>query len=174
MPSLRKIQTLIIESATHDWHRPALGPFYANAYDIDDDVFRLHSELLVYRGDVRLTIQHGLKWGHLSRHIETATQLWDGAHFPDESVQLFFGDVFWNGALIDRVQLISVDGARAVLPVGTRDALNASELEADRRDVKVEWEYSANPFETAIARIVNDDDADFRRYFERAGLVLKD
>jgi hypothetical protein len=169
MPSLFEIRQMIVASDPAQWHKPLTGPYFTDAYDVDDDVFRFHGELYVFEPDVDLTIQEGLKWGHLADSVNKATDLWDDAHFPDPSARVTWADVFWRGSLIDRVNVVSVDGARATLPVGTR---TPKDPEAARRltpGVKVEWDYSATAFETAVARVV-DGGYDFDDYFRRAGL----
>lgn len=172
MPSLEEIRRLVIDSdRERDWHTVITGPYFTDAADIDDDTFRMHSELIVFRADVGLTIQYGLKWGHLARSVEKAQQIWDDAHFPDESASAFYADVFWQGSLIDRVQLISVDGGRATLPVGSRKALNYDRAEA-RAGTKIDWEYTATEYETALARVV-DGGREFEHYFRNTGLKIK-
>lgn len=171
MASLNEIRRLIIDSdRERDWHNVITGPYFTDAPDIDDDTFRQHSELIVFKADVDLTIQYGLEWGHLARDLKRADRIWDGAHFPDESAKAFYADVFWRGTLVDRVQLVAVDGFRATLPLGTRRS--ATPVDELAPGDKVTWSYTATEYETALARVV-DGGREFERYFRETGLKIK-
>lgn len=170
MPSLNEIRQMIIDSDPEDWHKPQVGPYFTDAYNVDDDAFQSHDTLFVFEPDVDLTIQHGLKWDDYE--ITKATDLWDGAVFPDQTVRVRLADIFWRGTLIDRVEVVSVDGSRAVLPVGTRHLKNEMPISGPDEDFKPEWDYTATAFETAVARVVNNLRMDFEQYFQRAGLRI--
>jgi hypothetical protein len=169
---LDEIRQLIVDHDDRDafWHAPQTGPYFTDAPDVDEDTFRQHSELFVYTGDVDLTIQAGLEWGHLAHQVKRADAIWDDVAFPDESARVSYADIFWRGVLVDRISVITVDGGRATLPVGTRARRD--------RDVpfkpgmKVVWDYSATAFEAAVARVV-DGGRDFDSYFRQTGMVIQ-
>ncbi len=170
---LDEIRRLIVDHPDRDpyWHRVPSGPYFAEVPDRQDTI-RQHDALFVFRGDVDLTIQSGLQWGHQSRTVTRAGQIWDDVDFTDQTAAVSYADVFWRRSLVDRVCVVTVDGGRATLPVGARRALNSEHGLLTRGD-RVEWEYSATAFETAVARIV-DGDHEFDRYFEHTGMVVKD
>lgn len=172
MPSLNDIRQMVIGSGPEDWYRPQVGPYFTDAYDVDEDVFRFHTELLVCRNDVDLTVQHGMKWGHTSQQVSKVDDLWDDVVFPDPSAKVFLADVFWRGALVDRVEMVGVDGYRAVLPVGDREAIHADgePLTLDR-NVKVQWRYVASSYEVALAHVISDG-RDFERYLTAVGFSI--
>ncbi|WP_149202835.1 hypothetical protein [Actinotalea subterranea] len=170
---LDEIRDLIINSdRERDWHDVAVGSYFKDVPDVDEDTFEWHGSLIVYKPDVDLTIQWGMRARqHLSK-VTDAKSLWErrGA-FPDPSVSVVHADVFWAGSLIDRVYVVHVDGGRAILPLGDRKALN---LDPDApRPQDIEWEYSASGWETGLARLL-DGDRDFERYFDQLGIVVRD
>ncbi|NUU19524.1 hypothetical protein HP550_19930 [Cellulomonas humilata] len=170
---LDEIRQLISDHDDRDqyWHMVQTGPYFTDAPDVDDDTFRQHSELFVFAADVDLTIQSGLEWGHLARQVKRADAIWEHVHFPDESAQVTYADVFWRGSLVDRVSIITVDGGRATLPIGDRASRNR-DLGNLKPGVKVDWDYTASAFETAVARIV-DGGRDFDRYFTQTGMIVR-
>jgi hypothetical protein len=168
--NLFKLREIIIHSTIDDWHNVTVGPYFTDAPDIDKDTVEQHSELMVYRHDIDLTIQHGLRARGFG-HIEKAAQLWQDAHFPDPTAYVEFVDVFWRGVLVDREHLVTVDGSRASIPLGTREHLgykSAGPLDPEEAD----FEYSATPWQAALARLV-DGDHDWADYTKRAGIVIK-
>lgn len=172
MPSLDEIRQMIIDSGPEHWHKPQPGPYFTDGYDVDENAFRSHDELYVFKPDVDLTIQEGLEWGHNSREITKSTQVWDCVEFPDETVRVRFADIFWRGVLVDRVQVVSVDGARAVLPFGSRTLKNGPmPMGSAARGFTPEWDNTATAFETAVARIV-DGDREFEEYFRQSGMRI--
>jgi len=170
---LDELRQIIIESADKDeyWHALPPGPYFTDAPDIDDDTFRQHSALYVFKDDLDLTIQEGLKWGHLSHDVERVDQLWDDVSFPDESAMVSNADVFWRGSLVDRVLVVTVDGGRATLPVGSRRALNYEDGHLTS-GTKVQWEYTCTAYEAALARVV-DQGQEFDRYLRQTGMVIR-
>lgn len=72
-----------------------------------------HTGHAVLREDTSLTVNWGLEvdGDDRQRHFDWAKQ------FPDSTVRPFWADFFWQGALIDRVELASVDGGRGTIPL---------------------------------------------------------
>lgn len=167
--NLFKLRELIIHSTIDDWHNVTVGPYFTDAPDIDNDTVEQHSELMVYRHDIDLTIQHGIRARRFG-HVEKVTQLWQDAHFPDPTVYVEFVDVFWRGVLVDREHVVTVDGGRASIPLGTKTTLNYNP--DGPQPETFEFEYSATTWQTALARLV-DGDRDWADYTKRAGIVIK-
>lgn len=167
--NLLELRDRIIDTDMDDWHRVTVGPYFTDAPDIDEDTVEQHSELLVYRHDLDITIQSGIRargYGHVKR----SEQLWGEAHFPDPEAHVIFVDVFWRGVLVDREIVAVVDGGRATIPVGTRTALNFNA--EGPQPGKYEFEYSATTWQASLARLV-DSDRDWFDYTKRAGIVIK-
>ncbi|RNL62696.1 hypothetical protein EFK50_13165 [Nocardioides marmoriginsengisoli] len=123
--NLFTIQNDLIADRTADaWYRvPSDGPnfHYRWQWGTGRDggfsyVMGEHREQAVCRDEPSLTISWGLD-------VDDATDPNDRRHFdwadkfPDPSIRLFWADIFWNGALIDRVVLARVDGARGTIPL---------------------------------------------------------
>lgn len=170
--TLDEIRTLIMNSDREDdWHDVVVGSYFKDVPDVDKDTFEWHDSLIVYRDNVDLTIQWGMRSRRLS-HVTKAEDLFhDRAHFPDPEATTIHADIFWAGSLIDRVELVYVDGGRGLLPVGAEKALNF-DLKAPRPQ-NIEWEISATRFELAIARLLDSGD-DVDEFANRIGMIVKD
>jgi hypothetical protein len=72
-----------------------------------------HNGHAVLREEPSLTMNWGLEVDSDDRQRRFE---WAG-HFPDPTVRPFWADFFWQGALIDRVELASVDGGRGTIPL---------------------------------------------------------
>ncbi|KZM34533.1 hypothetical protein [Oerskovia enterophila] len=167
--NLFKLREIIINSPIDDWHNVTVGPYFTDAPDIDNDTVEQHSELMVYRHDIDLTIQHGLRARGFDRVIDSQA-LWPDAHFPDSTAYVEFVDVFWRGVLVDREEVVRVDGGRASIPLGKKTALNY--VSGQPHPKKYEFEYSATTWQAALARLV-DGDRDWADYTKQAGIVIK-
>lgn len=122
---------------------------------------REHYSIAVYQEDVSLTLAWGLDYRGGESWEESA---WKHA-FPDPKVYGYFADVQWNGVVIERHLLLSVDGGRYVLPSGRPQT---------KQSVGADWPtligYTASPHEAHVARLVHslpgareDFDAGLRR-----------
>jgi hypothetical protein len=170
MPSLDETRSLIINSdRERDWHDLAAGPFFTDAPDVDEDTFHQHDNLLVYRDDVALTIQWGMRPNYQHLQLKRVSELWQEASFLDESIHIYRADVFWNGTLIDRENVVSVDGGRALLPLGTRTVPPGYE---PRISGPVAWVYSCTSWQAALAFLL-DSGGEHRRYFEETGMTVR-
>ena len=168
---LHDLRQLIINSEPEDWHEIPAGAFFTNAPNIDTGSFEQHDLLLVFRDDVDLTVQ----WGMRARGFDYTTSikdLWPDAEFPDPSINVYHVDIFWRGVLVDRENLVSVDGGRAYLPLGSRRCTNLPALD-EPRPTKAEYEYTASPWQTALARIL-ESNRELDSYMARAHLTIRD
>jgi hypothetical protein len=110
-----------------------------------------HFARATYRSDVSL----GLAWGLPYEHGETWEEDW--AAFPDKKIRGYWADVLWNGAPLDRVLLLLVDGGRAYLPSPPRGSMSVHRLN-----------YS-------VARLVDalsGRPTEFDSYFTRSGMEV--
>lgn len=168
---LNELQNLVIQSQPEDWHMIPAGAFFTDAPNIDTGSFEQHDYLLVYREDVDLTIQ----WGMRARgfdHVEKAKQLWPNAAFPDPAADVYHVDAFWRGVLVDRENVVSVDGCRAYLPLGSSRVTNWEGGGGPAPEVP-EYEHTATPWQAALARVVDNDRDEHDSYMSRAGLVVR-
>lgn len=115
---------LIARSTADAWFNPKIpGPTFRYSWQYgysgsDGPVSYItgeHYSHAVHRQHPNLTIAWGLDVEDLhhprKRRFEWAEQ------FADTSVDAFWADFFWNGALIDRVELASVDGGHGTIPM---------------------------------------------------------
>lgn len=159
-----ELRETILSSQPSDWRRIAkLGPTYRDRFGawtgpddrsgIDHDS---HPEVAVYRPDIDLTIAYGMPESQHDRNLAFG---WSKS-FPDSEIRaISIVDFFWRGSLVDRVNYVYVDGARAVLPLGN----GHQGLEITR-------------YELAVARLLDrlSDRSDFDRYFGQVPYELQD
>jgi hypothetical protein len=84
-----------------------------------------------------------------------------------DAVDYFWADIFWNGSLVDRHGLVSVDQGRIYLPLPTPIFKQVEgETELDR--------YEVTRWHVAFARLVHyvEHQEDFDRSLERAGFHI--
>lgn len=165
---LNDVRLSIENSTNEDWlfincWGGGSGPSFHNKYEWALEADSHHSTL-TYRENVALTIG----WGII---VETGKRPdWLNAFADTSPVDYQIGDIFWNGALIDRYYLASVDGGRAVLPVPT----------AVRKDGFIHdptaTRYEVTRFHRAFARLIDRSRpvADFDRHYADAGFVTVD
>lgn len=164
---LQELRQAIMDSEFFHWHVVDVGPYFTDAPDIDEDTVEQHEELLVLKSNIDITIQHGLRTRGRD-DITLATQLWEEAAFPDPSAHVYFVDVFYRGTLVDRESVVSVDGGRALIPLGNRKTVNYKANGPQPK--KFEFAYTASAWQMALAMIV-DHDRDWGDYTKRAGII---
>ncbi|MEV6383172.1 hypothetical protein AB0M31_27650 [Streptomyces sp. NPDC051773] len=171
------IRNTIEQSTSEDWQHIACwgsgsGPSFHDKWERwgtlggDEHKWALdlesHGNTLVYRENVALTIAWGIT---ATRDMQP-----DWNNFPDSNpVDYQLGDVFWNGALIDRHYLTSVDGGRVILPV--------PHPIYEQRDGKTTVaRFEVTRFHRALARLIHNAEPgeDFDRYYRDAGFVTID
>ncbi|WP_159096557.1 hypothetical protein [Miniimonas sp. S16] len=168
---LSDIRDTIINSETEDWHSIPAGAYFTDAPNIDTDSFEQHDSLLVYRDDVSLTVQ----WGMRARgydHVQEVQQIWPSAAYPDPSVRVFHIDVFWCGVLVDRESLVSVDGGRAYLPIGSKRCTNWQGFGHPKPET-YEFDYTATAWQTGLARLIASN-SELDSYMARAHVIIRD
>jgi hypothetical protein len=121
-----------------------------------DGTPRLEIESHVSRAVYRANISLGLAWGLPYEHGEPWEEQW--AAFPDRNIRGYWADVLWNGAPVDRVLLLLVDGGRAYLPSPPRGAM------------------TVHPLNYSVARLVDalsGRQSEFESYFVRSGIQVE-
>jgi hypothetical protein len=114
MPSLVRIRQMIRASEVDDWSVVQYGPTYLDAFGMVGTSTgsyveqREHTSRAVFTADVSL----GLAWG-MSKEEPFE---WSASPWPDKRTVNEYVDVFWNGMLIERLVVTSVDGHRGLLP----------------------------------------------------------
>lgn len=165
-------QMIITSDRERDWNEIAPGSYFTDVPNVDEDTFEWHDSLIVYRPDVNLSIQWGMRSRQLN-HIEKASQLWrENGAFPDPKARAVHADVFWSGSLVDRVHLVYVDGHRALLPVGDQHALNYDDTKPPGKQQDITWKYTATEWEAGLARLL-DGGRQFDSYLQRTGIVIE-
>ncbi|MFJ3099131.1 hypothetical protein [Streptomyces hydrogenans] len=175
---LEDIRKIIEESTNDDWNHigcwgHGAGPSFHNQWErwgtfggdeLDKWALDLdsHGNTLVYRENVALTISWGITVA------KDMTPDWNT--FPDNGpVDYQVGDVFWNGALVDRYYLTAVDGGRVILPVP-----KPIYEKTDGKTTVARFEVTR--VHRAFARLVDkaEPSESFDRYYEDAGFVTID
>ena len=75
--------------------------------------------------DPRLRIR--VRWDDEGVHVKGFVEPWANKH-PDPTANSYWYDLTYDGALIERFILVSVDGARAELPLPDRNTLQVEPL----------------------------------------------
>ncbi|MCT2360431.1 hypothetical protein M3694_01440 [Kocuria marina] len=138
---LDDVLDLFYSSTADDWHviKPMGVNYTSNSYA--DGIIREHPHHAVYRPDASLTIA----WGYTEDEPVAPgnVHLTVGEHAPEamQTVRVEHADLFWHGALIERLEHVSVDrdpAASIPMPrrtsgrsVVTRRALAVAELLAE-------------------------------------------
>ncbi|AWB88530.1 hypothetical protein C2138_02275 [Salinibacterium hongtaonis] len=112
-----------------------------------------HSARAVLVDDLDVSIEYGMTSDPFGSR-ENWTEPWSA--FPDPKIRGEYCDVFYRGALVDRIHLASVDGGRATLPLPQRK---------DDEWVVMDW-----PFR--VARLVDsfNNGNEFEDYVKRSGI----
>jgi hypothetical protein len=167
---LDEIRALFEQTDTSAWHviepptfHTVLGEIRTN--DAQELSIRYHSSAAVYREDVALT----LEWG-LDRHADQTYTPDYLAEFPlEKSIRRTCADVFWNGAVVDRVSLDILENAYLPTPLPhyrhIEDAALTAELE----------KYTVAAYEVGLARLVHNLEKlfdDFDETLSRAGFEV--
>lgn len=127
MTSLSEIRSLLADSSPYDWNRifgwgansAPVGPAFTSVMntgdygEVDAWVSRNYSDLLVWEQDVALSIGYGLKIDPDERTLN-----FDWAEKHHWEVTNSFADIRWNGQLVDRTVMWSIDKGSALVPVG--------------------------------------------------------
>jgi hypothetical protein len=139
---------LIADRSADAWYATNIaGPFFhyrwqygTSGGDGYSHIIGEHDSHAVLREEPSLTMSWGLEVDDDNRR-----RRFDWAQeFPDSMVRPFWVDFFWNNALIDRVELASIDGGRGTIPMP-------------------HWENTVTDYEMAVAFLINDL-ADGREY----------
>jgi hypothetical protein len=111
---LQEVLNLFYDSEPSDWH--VIRPFGVNytAHADADGVLREHPHQAVYEPEAALTIAWGYTNGE--RIPAGAANLNVADHAPEDMkrVQIEQADVFWHGALVERLEFVSVNRDPAV------------------------------------------------------------
>ena len=121
--------------------------------------------MAVLSEDVRIRVAYGLGSGLNSAELPF--------QFPDPSVSFEWSDVHFNGALVDRVPMISVDGGRGVLPHPVLRFAHREQMEPGdpTKWVVTSWE---RDFARVTHQLNGGSIDDFESFFERSTFVVED
>jgi hypothetical protein len=158
-----EITRMVTASSPDDWTVLGDGPIYLDRFTQVHSGDRhwmeadSHYYLAVYQADVNLR----LAWG-----ITLDDKLsFEGWTWPDRSITRLLVDALWQGALVARWAVLSVDGGRCYLPNPRRDSSSSAPT--------VAWTAEASEIALArlLQRLTRPSDTDFARYLEQAGVV---
>lgn len=154
--NLYDLRKTVAETWTDHWNLIDNGPLYNHAMGTVNDVATVtgfHNARAILLDDLDVAIEFGMPDDPFDARSNWTE---DWAPFPDPKIRGEFADLFYRGALVDRVHLASVDGGRAILPLPER---------RDGEWITLDWPYE-------MARVVDDlsGSHDFVDYFARSGL----
>lgn len=166
-----EIRPLIASSSPDDWHMLGRGPLYAESLEQVSGgsashpwvELGYHDAMWVYKPDVDLRIASGLT-------IDDRLNF--GWHFPDPAVTRDLVDVFWQGSLVDRWTVLSVDGGRHLLPEVDRLWVKTGETMQDYQHIS--WTATQQDLElTRLVAVLSGHRADdVDTAVEQAGIVI--
>lgn len=151
------------------------GPTYLHSYIVESDAetahishVEYHQSIAVLRDDIDVRIA----WGFDPDHGEPRRRFNFADNFPDSTVSVELGDVFYRGALVQRYWLVSVDGGRSCLPMPSTRL--RSGVDKVGPHVAEDYEYQVTRAEVAFARLVDslDGNREFDSYLSQAGFRI--
>lgn len=169
---LDEIRTLISKSDQDDWEKigcwgAGSGPSYLESFSVWTGPSKTwgldvesHSVIAVFRDDVDLRIAWGWDPDDAADHRNLYFP-WQ-EKLPDSKVTRFYADVFWRGALVDRMMMLSVDGGRAYMPLGRPKYEDKEWI----TEVVPDWEYKF----TRLVHSFEHTDS-YETYFQRVGFT---
>jgi hypothetical protein len=164
-----EIKRMITGSSPGDWVLLGEGPLFidglteVSAGDRHWLEVDRHNYLAVYKPDVDLRLAWGLT-------LDTGLS-YDGWVFPDPAIDRLLVDGFWQGSLVARWTLVSVDGHRCYLPDPERAYVKTGDSPRDYETVG----WTATKTDIALARLLNElvqrPAGEFERYMSQSGIV---
>jgi hypothetical protein len=165
----------VITSSRDDWHKITCwgantGPAYKERltfYETWDTEFHgvleaeSHANVAVYLPDASITMAFGLDQN------DEFKEEWANK-FPDPHASSSYVDIFYNNALVFRDVYVTVDGARAKLPLPKRRLDDAK-----KKIVALEVPRRRHDF-IRLVESLEGDVREFDRYFKDAGFVITD
>ncbi len=171
---LTEVHEVIAGSHPHEWSHiqlwaPNVGAGFHQVWDKTESTdgweldFDRHTNQLVYRDDVSLTIGWGIKYqgGMTPGFME---------NYPSaDEAEVFFADVFWNNALIHRHPVYSFKSFEQVYLPGPRAVYEHNEF-GKATGVK---RYEVSAVQVGLTRLVHSaEHEDFDELFARSGFVV--
>lgn len=154
------LRKLIGESWDEHWHRLEVGPYFHDGFGsvISQEGRYLehnaHYHRAVLTSDVDVSLEFGLSLDDDRGTVSLEGYGWDFT-FPDPSIRREFIDIFYRGALVDRLLVLDVDGGRATLPIA--DKINGA--------------WTVHGWEYDIVALVDSlgGNSEFKSYFDQTG-----
>lgn len=145
------------------WGYGSSGCFHDDLFNetVDEQIVTnvdKHGNYAAYARDLSIS----LAWG-LGTENKALKESWTQV-FDDKNAHLYFLDFFYNGALVHRETVVSVDGGRCVLPLPKQVV--------DERDPTKVVELQTSAVLDSILRLVNSlfTRYDYDEYMSRSGI----
>ena len=164
--TLDEVRDLLKRTSESEWHRIEAPTFYAvlEAFQVVDHQelsVNYHTDSAVYRDNVALTIG----WGLQRQSGDTFTPDYLEKFPLEKPIRRTCVDVFWNGAVIDRVSLDILETSYLPSPMPHHDRRHKLER------------YTVEAYEVGMARLAHHLDKlydDFDENLSRAGFEVVD
>lgn len=147
------------------WGYGSSGCFHDDFYNesIDDQIVTnvdKHGNYASYAKDISIS----LAWG-LGTENKLVDEPWTQV-FNDKNAHMYFLDFFYNGALVYRETVVSVDGGRCVLPLPKQIP--------DKNDQSKIIEYRTSTTLNNILRLINSlySRYEYDEYIQRSGIKI--
>jgi hypothetical protein len=174
---LFELEKILADTAADDWQVISDGPTFLYSYMVSSgrgegphiSAVEEHHSIAVLRTDIDIRIA----WGYDPEFGEKKEYVYfKERSFADPLVRVTFGDVFYRAALVQRNHLVSVDSARALLPVPSARAKEGASVTSSDAD---DFEWFVTQREVNFARLVHglaNRYHDFGSYLQRSGFVV--
>jgi len=163
----------VINTEAKDWNTitcwgAGSGPSYLNKFTVwntgkgnfSNIEIDSHSNIAVLKSDITMTFAWGLS------HNNDFAEEWANK-FSDKKAMSSYIDFFYNGVLVFRDIIVSVDGGRCYIPL--------PDMEFDKETSKVKRFVVSNS-KYKFVKMLNSFEStyDYESYFSRSGLVIID
>jgi hypothetical protein len=169
------VLNVLTTSSPADWHRvPEVDELDSFLWGLDvwtdasDEQIGISVRGHYIRASYKPDVSLGLAWGLHPEPVDFS-EGWTDV-FPDRRASRLYADVFWNGMLLHRYFLVSVDGGRAKIPLPDRPFMDSETVVG----------YSLTQEEFAVGRLIAGIEAIpggvelYEDYVAKAGIVVAD
>lgn len=166
--NLDTLVNIVLTSKAGDWSRipgPTQPQYVGEVISSNDHWLEVseHYTRYVYHHDISISIAIGMP-----THAREDTLYFEGIVFTDPAIRGLYADILYDGQVVHRDHLISVDGGRALLPLPNYEvAPSGAALGMEA------FAYSATTNAVSFARLIDELSGAqaFDHYMARANII---
>jgi len=171
--NINELRSTVLAAAADSWRMLPIGPFFHDRLHVDGDYdattfSHTHSHRAVLSSDIDISIE----WGMDDGRERDEHHLWaETSGFPDPAVNTQGVDVFYRGSLVDRTQILAVDGNRSYVPTYRMVRVD----DGDPVNVEVaKYAFHTSFWEFHLTGLINQLVGldDFESYVTQSGIVV--